>query len=205
MIGCIYVAYGPPALREMRRSIASLWQYADIDVAVIGATGTPLDLEGAQLIPFNQPGPGARWAKLNCDLLAPQSWRHILYLDADTRVLGDVMPPFAMLDDGFDLVLTPSMNQGADVLNHIGTDDRATTLDALCNPMPLQLQAGVMWFDRVRCARLFAAWREEWKRYHSQDQGALLRALDREPVRIHILGREWNGGSIIEHHFGKAR
>ena len=203
--GTIYVAYGPPALAEMRRSVAGLWQFNDLDVAVIGALGTQLDLDGAQLIPFNQPGPGARWAKLNTDLLAPPAWRHILYLDADTRVLGDVTAPFAMLDDGFDLVLTPSQNQGADVLCHIGSDDRSDTIDALCNPEPLQLQAGVMWFDRVRCARLFAAWREEWKKHHAQDQGALLRALDREPVRVHILGRAWNGGSIVEHKFGKAR
>lgn len=205
MKGAIYVAYGGHALAEMRRSVAGLWQHNDIDVAVIAATGTPLGLDGAQLIAWDNPGPGARWAKLNADLLAPLSWGQVLYLDADTRVLGDVMAPFGILDDGLDLVLTPSENQGANVLCHIGSDDRADTLDMLCNPDPLQLQAGVMWFDRVRCSHLFEAWRDEWKKHSSQDQGALLRALDREPVRVHILGREWNGGAVIEHRFGAAR
>jgi hypothetical protein len=203
--GVIYVAYGDKALAETRRSVAGLWQYNDIDVAVIGKKGTPLGLDGALLIPWDNPGPGARWAKLNADLLAPSSWRQVLYLDADTRILGDVTMPFAVLDDGFDLVLAPSENQGATVLCHVGQDDKTETIDALCNPEPLQLQAGVMWFDRVRCARLFEAWRDEWKKHTGQDQGALLRALDREPVRVHHLGRDWNGGGIIEHKFGAAR
>ena len=205
MRGAIYVAFGGHALAEMRRSVAGLWQHNDIDVAVIGDVKTPLELDGAQLIPWKTPGPGARWAKLNADLLAPLPWQQVLYLDADTRVLGDVMAPFAILDDGFDLVLTPSINQGANVLCHIGADDRLETLDALCNPEPLQFQAGVMWFKRLQCGHLFEAWREEWKKHNAQDQGALLRALDREPVRIHILGRDWNGGAVIEHKFGAAR
>lgn len=205
MTGVIYVAYGGPALVEMRRSVAGLWQYNDIDIAVIAAPGTPIGLDGAQLISWEQPGPGARWAKLNVDLLAPGTWQQILYLDADTRVLGDVMAPFRILDDGFDLVLAPSVNQGLNVLQHVSSDEKHETLDVLANPEPLQLQAGVMWFDRDRCAGLFRAWRDEWQKHREQDQAALLRALDREPVRLHVLGRAWNGGAVIEHKFGAAR
>jgi len=110
-----------------------------------------------------------------------------------------------VLADGFDLVLAPSVNQGAKVLEHIEVPERLETFDFIGNPEPLQLQAGVFWFNRQRCAKLFEAWRDEWQKHRSQDQAALLRALDREPVRVHVLDRAWNGGSIIEHKFGAAR
>ena len=191
MPGTIYVAYGERAKQETAKSAASLRRHNDLPIITIDETV------------FDRPGPGARWAKLNVDRLSP--FDYTLYLDADTRVNGDVSAGFGMLGDGWDLLIAPSVNQGHECFRHIGQIENQATLDELENPFPLQLQAGVMFFHRERCARLFAAWRDEWLRFKGQDQAALLRALNREPVRVLLLGRAWNGGKLIEHLFGRAR
>ena len=191
MLGTIYVAYGERAKQETAKSAASLRRHNDLPIITIDETV------------FDRPGPGARWAKLNVDRLSP--FDYTLYLDADTRVNGDVSAGFGMLGDGWDLLIAPSVNQGHECFRHIGQIENQATLDELENPFPLQLQAGVMFFHRERCARLFAAWRDEWLRFKGQDQAALLRALNREPVRVLLLGRAWNGGELIEHLFGRAR
>lgn len=202
--GVIYVAYGDNARREAAASAASLREHNDYPAAVIGRE----PLAGVDhFVPFAEAGPGARWAKLNLDSLSP--WPFSLYLDADTRVKGSVAAGFQLLAGGWELVLAPSGRQGADVLGHLPVEDRAFTLADLENAQPLQLQAGVMFVnlrsERVR--RLFAVWREEWARFQDQDQGALLRALRRQPLRVWLLGGVWNsaGGEVVGHRFGKAR
>jgi len=29
--------------------------------------------------------------------------------------------------------------------------------------------------------------------------------LEKNPIKLWLLGRAYNGGSVVEHHFGKAR
>ena len=62
--------------------------------------------------------------------------------------------------------------------------------------------------------RLFHAWHEEWQRWGKRDQGALLRAMYKTPLRLLVLGIEWNtsdrypspnGTAGIVHHQMKAR
>jgi len=197
-VGVVYVAYGDNARDEATASIASLKKYNDLPVCTVGEK----PIGDAQLIKFDEPGAGARWAKLNIDRIV--DWDKVIYLDADTRINTDLNPLVKMLNT-FDLVLTYSVNQGRDLMSHVGNEERGETLIELGNPYPLQLQAGVMAFNRLRCLNLFVAWREEWQRWHGQDQAALLRALHREPVRIGLLGRCWNGGELIEHLFGRAK
>jgi hypothetical protein len=212
--GVLYVAYGDPARREAAASIASLRRWhPDWPVAVV--SDEPWSGGGVISIMAPDADPGARWAKLNLNTLAPAQWRHILYLDADTLVRQPLDAGFAILADGWDLALTFSENQRGmalgcqDLLWHVGQRERDVTIDELGNPFPLQLQCGVMFVNRTeRTARLFAAWREEWQRWRGMDQGAFLRALERAPVRLWLLGRCWNAGGsvggIIEHRFGCA-
>lgn len=200
--GIISIALGPAARREAAAALASLRQHTDLPTAVIGDPVPGAD----QTIPPPAGGPGgpaSRLAKLNLDTLSP--FEGALYLDADTRVHGDPAAGFRLLADGWDLAIAPSGRQGNDTLGHLPPADRGDTLAALANPEPLNLQAGVFFFHRQRCAPLFAAWREEWQRFQDQDQGALLRALNRVPLRVWLLGRDWNGGQLIEHLFGRAR
>ncbi|HML23512.1 MAG TPA: hypothetical protein PKD09_17785 [Aggregatilinea sp.] len=147
---------------------------------------------------------GSRYLKTG--LFDWTSFEHVAYLDADTVVHQDLQVGFAALDDGFDLALCASRNQGDELLWHVGVDDRRETLAVMGCSEVLQLQAGVFFVARnARTQALFAAWRSEWARFRGQDQGALLRALRRVPVRIWLLGQPFNGGAVIAHHFGELR
>ena len=195
MNGVVYVAYGENARREVVRSIESLRLYNDLPVVVI--SDEPLD--GVNTRIFKNSGPGARWAKLNADRLV--EFEQVLYLDADTRGKGDISAGFGFLSDGWDLLITPSTDTSMQLIE---LTERTITLEEIGNLHPLYLQAGVFFFNRETCAELFAAWRDEWLRFKDKDQAALLRALNRTPVRVGLLGRDWNGGALIEHRFGKA-
>ena len=200
----VYVAYGQPAVTEAKASVATLCEHNKwADVSIICDQKNMIG--GVQVIQFDNPGAGSRWAKTNIDLLIEADV--IGYLDADTRVRGDLSPAFEMVESGWDLVIAPSANQGLDTLAHIGALERDYTFEIIGQPWPVQLQAGVMFFNRQRCHKLFNAWRQEWQRYGDQDQAALLRALHREPVKVGLLGKDWNSadGTIITHLFGRAR
>ena len=207
MHGVVYVAFGIPARREATASIGSLWQHNDLPVTVI--CDSPLDVQGCRYVHVDGADldPGARWAKLNADKLAPKAWARFLYLDADTRIHGSLSDGFEMLDDGWDVAMAHSEHQeGDDLMWHIGAREQMATLHDLCNPYPLALQAGVMFVNRnERTALLFQAWRDEWLRWGGPDQAALLRALQRVPVRTWMLGRPWNGGAVVRHRFGMAK
>jgi hypothetical protein len=201
--GAVYVAYGFNAMTEAIVSINTLLHHNDLPVTVI-SDRPDAEIAHTRIIQFEDTSRGARWAKLNIDLLA--DYDNIVYLDADTRIHQSVTPAIEMLAD-WDLIMAASENQGVGVMKHIKPDERNATKEEIGNHLPLQLQAGVMFFNRNRCAKLFAAWREEWRRYQDQDQAALLRALHREPVRLWLLSTDWNSarGSIVEHKFGRAR
>ena len=196
--GVIYVAFGNKARKEAGESIASLREFHDLPVLVVGDRA----IKGAQYQAFEDKGTPGRWAKVNLDNLT--LWEHTLFLDADTRVHGALDIGFTLLARGYDLVMIPSEPQHNEALRHLSEKERKATL----NELPLdtmQLNTGVMWFSKG-AASLFEAWRKEWGRWQDKDQGALLRALYKHPVRLAILGWPFNSlnGEVIEHRFGKC-
>lgn len=198
--GVLYVAYGRSAVYEVTQSIKSLHRYHDWPVAVIGDKPVP----GAKFIEAIDTSGGApgRWAKVRLDLLSP--FDDTLFLDADTRVYADLSVGFEILQAGWDMAIVPSIPQDGDVLGHLSETERTLTLTEV--PYPLQLNSGVMWFRKTeRIKALFSEWRREWDRFKDKDQGALVRALPRCPVKIWLLGRPFNGGSVIGHRFGACR
>ena len=196
--GVVYIAFGKNAREEATKSIQSLKRHNNLDVVVVSNKA----LGNYNVKTFDSPGWGARQAKLSIHRLVP--WDDVLYLDADTRVKGDLSIGFDILADGWDLIITPSEHQNESVLQHVNKEgERAMTLDMV--PSPLQLQGGVFWFNRTRCYHMFEEWRNEWQRWKNKDQAALLRALEKEPVRVWLLGRQFNGGNVVEHLFGRAR
>lgn len=196
--GIVYVAYGANARIQASMSMATLRRYTALPIACVSDNPLP----AARHVYHPDADPGGRLAKLSLDTLSP--YEHTLYLDADTRVKGDIGIGFEVLADGWDVAIVPSTRQGGDVLGNCTEEDRALTRETLDEP--LGLQAGVMFFRKVpRVVALFAAWREEWARFRTMDQAALLRALWRVPVHIWLLGRAFNGGALLEHHFGRAR
>lgn len=203
--GVIYVAFGEAARREAEMSIRSLRTCGNAMPVAVACDGPLRHVGPVARVPFGDPGPGARWAKLNADLLAPQAWHSFLYIDADTRVRGDLSAGFAVLADGWDVALAASDHQGGELLWHVSEEERRVTAREWGH-VPLQLQCGVMFVRRNEAtACLFAAWREEWRRWGDQDQGAFLRALRRVPVRVWLLGKAWNGGAVVAHLFGRLR
>ncbi len=196
MRGVVYVAYGDKANRCAARSIAALKD--DLPVLVI----SDARIEGQKTCVFPQRDRGARWAKLNIDVLSP--FEQTLYLDADTIPYQEVSAGFQLLDDGWEFVIAPSPNQERDWLWHVEEEERIATEQEVGRMV--QLQGGV-WFMRKTPAvhRMFSRWREEWERWQGQDQAALMRALQKEPVRLWLLGPAWNGGVVVGHRFGEAR
>lgn len=194
--GVVYVTYGPKAKQEVMESIKSLKQHNNLPITVIDESVFPGE-------PGMTNSQRARWGKLNIPELV--EYDRILYADADTRFRADISNGFSVLDS-WDLAIAPSKNQGSALFAHIPDErEKQTTLEEIGNPWPLQLQAGLMFINRERCKGFFGAWREEWKRYQDQDQAAFLRALHREPIRVWLLGRPFNGGEMVEHRFGACR
>jgi hypothetical protein len=194
--GIVYVAYGQKAKREVMESIKSLKQHNSLPVTVIDES----KFNGG---PFLTDSQRARWGKLNIPELV--EYDRVLYADADTRFRADITPGFSILE-AWDMAIVPSKNQGGALFAHIpNAVEKETTLEEIGNPWPLQLQCGLMFFHRERCAGFFSCWREEYKRYSDQDQAAFLRALHREPIRVWLLGRPFNGGELVEHRFGACR
>jgi hypothetical protein len=184
----------------MIMSIAGLQQHNNLQYAYVG------DFHGKGYTCFDHPPmsniPLSRWAKVN--LLSWSPFKHILYIDADTRPRGDLSMGFDILADGWDLAIVPSNNQESDCIWHVGVAEREQTLTEL-GYIPLQLQAGVMYIAKNERTRLlFQAWQDEWRLFGDQDQAALLRALYHVPVRVWLLGKAYNGGALISHLFGKA-
>ncbi|HUW11211.1 MAG TPA: hypothetical protein VM537_15885 [Anaerolineae bacterium] len=190
------MAFGAKAGREMAASLATLRRFHSWGVVQIGEHDAPTGLTDAQK---------SRWAKTHLLDLTP--FGQTLYIDADTRVHGDISAGFRVLDDGWDVAMAPSENQGQEWLWHVSEGERNATR-AEWGMEPLQLQAGLMFVARNRRTyELFAEWQRQWARWRDQDQGALLRALRMKPVRLWLLGRPWNGraGALVEHLFGRTR
>ena len=202
--GVCFIAFGNRAKQQARLAIASLREHSSIKTFLFDDFTPHLPEQFAGLDGGLSNMQKSRWAKVTMDLWTP--FDHTLYLDADTRVHGDISAGFEHLQDGWDVVMTASENQNARLLWHCSEEDKRATIEKACTSEILQLQAGVFFFRKSPAVKtMFETWREEWLKFKSQDQGALLRALCTSPVNIWLLGREWNGGALIEHLFGRAR
>jgi hypothetical protein len=192
--GVCLIAYGDKAEREAHECLASLRQFHDWPYIIASRLEHPKDYDNIQ---------ASRYAKVTLDLWSPFS--DTLYLDADTRVQGDLSVGFEMLDDGFEMLITHSAAQGRENMWHVAPDEREATYQEWRCGSILQLQGGVFWFRKsVNVGNFFEAWRREWMRWRQFDQAALLRALRVAPVRMHILGRPFNGGAVVQHRHGRA-
>lgn len=201
MNGVVYVAFGQNALRCAGYSIRSLRRFHDWPISVV--TDKKLKQPNVKHIDFSNPGWGARWAKLNINNLV--RYDSFLYLDADTIVNGDLSAGWDILADGWDAAMAISSQQDNRCMWHIDEEERDATYDELGNPLPVVLQGGMMFAVRERVTDFFECWRQEWERWKRADQAALLRALHHSPVKLWVLGRDWNGGALVTHQYGRAK
>lgn len=191
--GVCFVVYGKNAGMAMERSVAALLD---------SNPGLPYHVMHAEYPGFSAPQQ-ARHSKVT--LLDWSPFEYTAYLDADTLPYHSLRAGFEVVESGWDLAIAFSAAQGEQVLWHLGEPDRELTIATLQHT-PLQLQAGVFFVARNERTQLFFdAWLDEWLCFQDQDQGALLRALSKVPLKVWLLGRPWNGGSVIGHDFGAVR
>ena len=192
--GVYYIGFGAPA-RACAVKALETWrdQMPDYPAAFVGAEPV-----GGEDVFVAQPDIdiGGRIAKISIYDLAPPEWNYVLYLDADTEVIADVSFFFQLLHDGWELVICKNparfhvIREMKRPDNH---DECEVTFEALGSDELMQLNGGVFAFRRNdRVKRFFARWREEWEKYGKRDQAALLRALYVEPLKVYVLGNEWN-------------
>ena len=201
--GVIYSAYGQKAVFEALKSIHSLrLSNPSLPCAVITDDPRAFTHDADSIIEFESDKFG-RWAKLNADILTP--FNNTLYLDADTRVHGDINPLFDWLDSGFEFVTTLSARQKEQWLWHIDEGIRAETHYDI-GFVPPQIQGGVWGFRRTANVRSFMAeWRNIWKADNiKHDQAALAKAAYHKPMKTLLVSSDFNGGIVIHHLFGRA-
>jgi len=214
--GAYLVAFGGPSRRCAGRAIASIHHHMR-GLPVCLVSDSKLGLEDVFV---EQPDRdvGGRIAKLRVDELAPASWRYVLYVDADVELVGDISFLFQVLADGWELVICKDMAKYDTVRMMLRPDNRdeaEATWKALGTDQALQYNGGMMAYRRnARTERFFTAWQEEWQRWGKRDQGALLRALHAAPLRLYVLGNQWNaskryplppGKLALLHHNTEAR
>ncbi|MBN1956196.1 MAG: glycosyltransferase [Anaerolineae bacterium] len=192
--GIYVVAFGDPARTCALRLMTSAKKFLpEIPICLCAAKKI-----GPEDVLVVQPDSdvGGRRAKLKAYELSPAEWQSVLYLDADTKVVGDIRFYFQLIEDGWEFVickdphLMDTMHAFRRSNNLAELHETAGTLYTLHT---LQYNGGVWAFGRnERVRRFFARWLAEWERHAQRDQGALIRAMYTEPLRVYLLGNEWN-------------
>ena len=184
-VGIVYIVYGNRARLEFEQSKRTLqndWPVFVIDETVCRDIGKP-----------------GRNAKTQLYELSP--FEYTLFLDADTRVHGDLSIGFNMLRDGWELIMVPSYDTSFPKI--LKLDEWETMKD---RQWPRMLNTGVMWFKKtIRISGLFKTWHREWLQFKDRDQGAFMRALVNNPVQLFLLSKAYNSGEVVEHLFGRAQ
>jgi len=134
---------------------------------------------------------GGRHAKTLIYDLAPAEWQYIGYFDADTQVMGDVSFLWDALIDGWDMLIArnPVKYHVAWQMKRSDNEDECRhTFEQVGTGEVIQLNGGVFTFQRnERTQAFFQAWHNEWKQWGKRDQGALLRALYANPMKLNVL------------------
>jgi len=192
--GIYCVAFGEPAREACRRMMESAKRHMP-DIPICLCAAAPIGREDL-LVQQPDSDVGGRRAKLMVYELAPAEWQSVLYLDADTEVTAPIYRYFEWVEDGWDLVICQDI-QSMETLHIFERKackaEVAETLRVVGTPHTLQYNGGAWSFRRgERTAAFFLRWRQEWERWAQRDQGALLRALHSMPLRVWVLGNEWN-------------
>jgi len=192
--GIFCVAFGEPARACAQVLIASIRKHMpDIPVCLCGAK--PLGTEDV-FVEQEDSDIGGRRAKLRAYELSPAEWQAVLYLDADTEVVAPIYQYFEWIEDGWEFVICKDPHL-MDTLHAFRRANNAREVreirDRLGTLNALQYNGGVWSFGRnERIARFFVRWQKEWERHAQRDQGALIRAMYTDPLRVLVLGNEWN-------------
>jgi hypothetical protein len=192
--GIFCVAFGAPARACARRMMETAkQQLPEIPIALCGAE--PIGLED---IFIQQPDSdaGGRRAKLRAYELAPAEWEAVLYLDVDTEVVGDIRLYFELIEDGWEFVICKDPHLMDTMHSFVRPNNRIESAELegeIYTLHTLQFNGGVWAFGRNdRIAAFFKRWQAEYEKHLQRDQGALIRAMYADPLKVYVLGNEWN-------------
>jgi hypothetical protein len=192
--GVYYVAFGEPARDCAMGAIKSFKAHLP-DIPVALASDRPLGPEDV-FIDMPDIDIGGRAAKIQIYEKAPKEWQYIAYLDADTEITAAETLLWDLLLDGWDMTICKNPGRFA-TANAMRRSDNADECDETYRKIGseeiLQLNGGVFAFQRnSRTKAFFKCWYKEWMRFGKRDQAALLRSLWMHPIKLYVLGNEWN-------------
>lgn len=215
--GIYCVAFGDPARACATRLIETVRRYLPA-VPIALCSAEPLGLEDV-FVKAPDSDVGGRRAKLRAYELAPAEWDAVLYLDADTEVISpDAAFYFELVEHGWEFVICRDAT-GRDTLHSFRRPNNLVELNETAAEIfslhTLQFNGGVFSFGRgPRVEAFFKRWQAEWERHGQRDQGALVRAMYADPLKVYVLGNEWNyfdqyskdaQPAGIKHYPGRAR
>jgi len=192
--GVYCVAFGDPARKCALRLLNSLKKYMP-DIPVALCSDRKLGPEDLLII---QPDSdiGGRRAKLKAYELTPAEWGATLYLDADTELVAPIHRYFEWIESGWEFVICKDphlMDTMHSFRRRYNQRELAETKEVISTLHALQLNGGVWAFGRSKAiAAFFRRWQIGWEEHAQRDQGALIRALYTDPLRVLVLGNEWN-------------
>ncbi len=192
--GIYCVAFGAPAREVCLRMMRSAKTHMP-DVPICLCAASPV---GPEDVFVQQPDSdiGGRRAKLRAYELAPAEWQAVLYLDADTEVVAPIYPFFRWVEDGWEFVICKDphlMDTMKSFERRNNADEMAKVERAVRTLNTLQWNGGVWAFGRnERVRQFFQRWQQEWEVFAQRDQGALVRAMYADPLKVLLLGNEWN-------------
>ena len=193
--GIYIVAFGAPARAAAEICLQGIKRYLK-GIPVALCSSSLLGQEDV-LTKVKDKDIGGRGPKVRAYLLAPKEWQYVLYLDADTEVVSkDVTFYFKLLQCGWEFVIATDPHLKDTLKSYRrsqGQRDYFDTLSTTATDQALMYNGGVWAFRRCeRVKRFFDRWFSEWDKYGAKDQGALIRAMYADPLRIFVLGNEWN-------------
>jgi hypothetical protein len=214
--GMYLVAFGGPSRECAGRCITSFKRH-NPGVPVALAATEPLGPEDI-FIQHEDADIGGRKAKLAVDSLVPENWRYVLYLDADQEVVEPLGFLFDLLQAGWEFVICKDMTTRFRLSEAVRSDNQEEherTIREVGTDEIHQYNGGLFAYRRTpRTKRFFEIWNQEWQRWAGRDQGALVRALYRYPLKMYVLGNQWNasdrydpppGPLAVIHHNIEAR
>jgi hypothetical protein len=193
--GIYCVAFGEPARKCAVRLIRSAKTFMpDVPICLCASKGLGVGEDVLVVQPDSDIG--GRRAKLKAYELSPAEWSAVLYLDADTEVVAPIYRFFEWIEDGWEFVVTkdPHLLDTMHAFERSNNQEELRRVEAALKTLhTLQWNGGVWAFGRnERVARFFRRWQEEWEVHAQRDQGALARAMYAEPLKVWLLGNEWN-------------
>jgi len=192
--GIYLVAFGDPARTAASDLMATIVTHMpDVPIALCAAK--PIGPESV-FVKQDDSDIGARRSKIRMYELAPQEWETVLYMDADMEMTAPVYQFFEWVEDGWDMAATKDPHLVDSMESYARPNNQADLRSikrAVGTLNALQVAGGVMCFRRnERVKAFFDAWLAEWEIHKQRDQGPLIRALYAHPLKLWLLGNEWN-------------